>query len=460
MIARSRMLAASAATLLAGGLLAACTSEAGPPAPAPEPTSPPVVNELTLGVWGAEAEIETYQRVVDRYNRESETSQVELVSWRSREAAMADLRTGEADPDVYMAARQDLPVLREEGLTRPVDELLDERFVEFGDGYARAALEAFAIDRRLQCMPFAVSPTLMYVNTDLVDFERMERRGLPVTSSATRWDLEEFAAAAQFATKPRRNTRGVHIEPSLRGLAPFIYSGGGSLFDDDEQPTSLAFSSDGTRDALERTLEVLRSSALTLTPAQLEQADALEWFERGKLGMIAGDRSLVPELRSVEGLDFDVMPMPTLDSAATVGELTGLCLNPDTESVSGSADLLVHLISDQVVRRLTRAGYLVPANQNVALSDDFLQPEQQPESAARFTYAVRSMVELPLIEDYVELIEVTREDVADLVTSPGLLDLEQKTLDIDEASRTVLAPETETPSPSEGADEGDEETGE
>ena len=50
-------------------------------------------------------------------------------------------------------------------------------------------------------------------------------------------------------------------------------------------------------------------------------AEALEWFKRGKLGMLPGFRELTPELRAVPNLDFDVMPMPTIDRAATRGAL-------------------------------------------------------------------------------------------------------------------------------------------
>ena len=71
----------------------------------------------------------------------------------------------------------------------------------------------------------------------------------------------------------------------------------------------------------------------------------------------------------------------------------------------GAADLLVHLISDDVVRPLTRSGYLVPANQQVALSEDFLQPAQEPAHASVFNSAVRSMVLPPFLDDYAALDE-------------------------------------------------------
>lgn len=456
-----RRLRRATARALAGVVLlglAACDGQ-GPqrpeldPEPDPGTSAAPAV-ELTLGYWGSRAEVETMRKLVGVYNASSETTNVSVVTWPDRETAVRELRATEDFPDVYLASRRDLSWLREEGHTRPVDELLDERFVDFGDGYSREALDAFSADQRLQCMPFGVEPQVMFYNTDLVDFERMARRGLDVPTSPSSFTFDELRAAAEFATKPRRGTRGLYVEPSLEGLAPFIYSGGGSVFDDEETPTSLAFSSDETRDALERTLELLRNAAVTLGPEQLEEAPAREWFASGRLGMMPGYRSWVPELRGVEGLEFDVLPMPTLDQRATVGDLTGLCLSPDAESTSYAADLLVHLSSEEVVRPLTRTGYLVPANQQVALSEDFLQPGREPETAGVFTYVVRFMRTPPLVEDWTRLLAAVDAEVERLVEAPGVLDLEAVTEEIDEESRQVLAPELIEPS--EQADTDDE----
>ena len=151
----------------------------------------------------------------------------------------------------------------------------------------------------------------------------------------------------------------------------------------------------------------------------------------------------MPELRDVEGLEFDVLPMPTLDSPATIGDLTGLCLNPATQSINDAADLLVHMISDEVVGELTRTGYLVPANQQVALTEDFAQPALQPDRADVFTSAVRSMRVPPLLDTWTQLQRLVDGPIAELVTAPGVLDLETATTLIDEVSRQVLAPEAE-----------------
>lgn len=437
--------------------LAACqangsgTADPSPPAGS-QPTSNPA--RLTFGVWGTEAEIAAYQDVADTYNSLSNDNAVELRSWPTQAALQAAVKAGESMPDVFMLPRSSVALVSEEKLNQPVDELLDERGVEFGDGYSRDALQAFAADNRLQCMPYGISPMVIYYNTELIDFERMRLRGLPAPSDDenTRWTFEEFAAAADFATRPGRGTRGLHVDPTLRGLAPFIYSGGGAIFDDDINPTSLAFSSGDTQDALARTLELLRDAPVNLTEKQLAEAQPLDWFKDGRLGMIEGFRSLVPELRQVKGLQFDVMPMPTLDTAATVGDITGLCLSADAADTAKAADFLVYATSVDSVRRVVQAGFLAPANLDVALSEDFLQSGQLPAHASVFNNSVRALRIAPLLDNFSELEAAVSGSLQELV-NVTILSLEELTAQIDAESKPVLDPQSvsETPDPTAAA---------
>lgn len=455
-----------AAGLVAGTVLltAACqsgttgTDPGGPPstasgspsasstAPGPTPESDEV--SLTFGVFGPRAETASFRRVVDSYNQAATATTVDLVAYPDREALVADLGTPRA-PDVFLASRRDLDRIVGDGLNAPLLELLDERGVDYGDGYSRDALLAFSADDDLQCMPYGISPTVVYYNTDLIDFEDMRERGLPVPPTDLRgWNLDMFAAAADEATRPRLGTRGVHVDATLRGLAPFVYSGAGQLFDDEEEPTSLDLEDEDARDALTRTLALLRDPLVTLTGRQLRRASPLEWFERGRLGMVTGTRSLVPRLRDVEGLDFDVMPMPLIDDQVTVGDMTGLCISSDNENLARTADFLVTLIGDEAVAEVAREGYLVPANLEVALGDEFLQPLQMPRNANIFNTSVRDLVVNDLLDPSSPLAQAVQPAVRDLFTAPTLDDLDQRTTLIDTVSRSVLDPDY--PPPSEG----------
>ncbi len=436
--------------------LAACTGDAQPdpdpdtsPTRTAQPTEKP--RKITFGAYGTEEEVAAFQSVVDSFNASATTRQVTLKSWPDHESALEEVLAGDA-PDAFLTSRIDLGQLADTGALQPVSLLLDERGVDFGDRFSRDAVDAFAMDDELQCMAYSVSPMVIYYNTDLVDFDKMERRLLDVPTAndegvRDRWTLAQFEAAARFASR-RGDRRGVWIDPTLQGLAPFIYSGDGQVFDDDREPTSLDFSDDSTREALDQTLRILRDPTITPTNAQLARATPVQLFKRGELAMIAGFRNLVPQLRDAEDLDFDVLPMPTIESRATVGDISGLCLSADSEVTNDAADFIAYAVSDAAIATVAATGYIVPANTQVAASDDFLAPGDEPASSAVFNASIRYMVVPPFIDQRVELVEAVTPLLERLVTAPGVLDLDLTTEQIDQASQAILSPE-ETESPTE-----------
>jgi multiple sugar transport system substrate-binding protein len=109
------------------------------------------------------------------------------------------------------------------------------------------------------------------------------------------------------------------------------------------------------------------------------------------------------------------------------------------------------VLSNEAVERVTRTGYLAPANLEVALSDVFLQPLREPEHSLFYNTSVRSMRLAPLIDTLDQLELAVQPDLEQLVYGVGVLDLDAVTQEIDETSRTVLDPESvsESASPSE-----------
>jgi multiple sugar transport system substrate-binding protein len=456
-VLRSPALVGLVALCLAVAVLAGCEEE-----PRKRPNRPggpaPQESTLTFGIWGPSEEVRAYQAMVDEYNAGTEAVDVEIRAWPNATAMMAEVASGASVPDIFLITRSALADIHGAELNTPLLELLDERGVEFGDGYYRDAIEAFSADDDLQCMPYGVSPMVMYYNTELIDFERMRARELPVPEEEEThdgWTWEEFRAAAEFASRPRKHTRGLYVEPSVRGLSPFIYAGGGQVYNDDREPTGLAFSDGGTRDALTEALELIRDPQVTLSDRQLANRSALEWFKRGKLGMLPGYRDLTPELRAVPNLDFDVMPMPAMERRATIGDFTGLCISSEASSISQAADFLVYAIEEEAFGQVTEAGYLAPANLDVATSDAFLQPGRLPVHAGVFNASVNNMVLQPLIDDYPALERAVEGSLLQMFRAP-VLDLEALTTQIDEDAQALLDPDYEPEEP--GGTDGSEDT--
>lgn len=457
MTARSLVLRAGVSMVLCLSL-AACSPGSSPDEPrrTPKPvgasTTPVERTQLSFGVFGSDEEVAAYQDVVDAYNAQATTVEVTLRSWATSESMMQTIAAGAEQPDVYQVTRGQLGGVIDEGLNVPLFSLLEERDISYGDNYPLDAIDAFSRGNDLQCMPYDVSPTVMYINTDLVDFDTMRLRGLLAPDEElSGWNIEQFAAAVQFATKPRRKTRGLSVEPTLSAIAPYLYSGGGTLFDDDDAPTALDLSSGDNQGTLASLLTLARNPLTTLTDTQLRRATPFEWFERGRLGMLEGDRSMVPALRDVPGLSFDVMPMPRVGRTATTGDVTGICVAPGP-TVQKAADFLVHLISPEGFAPVAEAGYVVPANTSVARSEAFLQPGLEPENAAAFNAGVDALNLLPLAAEDPTLERAVEPLLRQLFTVTLPPDIELATQEIDEVSRPILDP-TYVPEPTESPSE-------
>ncbi len=437
-----RVSALIAAGLLAGVALAGCDSSSSSksiePGPSSSPTSSAPVQvpkqTLTFGVVGAAAEIAAYEQMASRFAPLNRQVTVQVESWPDDAALMADLRNGAKVPDVFLAARRDLAWLNQHQILQPVDQLLDDRGVDFGDDYSRSSLTAFGTDNRLDCLPYDIDPSVIFFNKRLVHFRRMK---VDPPSAGQGWSLDQFAATARWAVRHHPGVTGAYLDQTIAGVGPFVLSGGGQLFEGANPPTSLALSNASSQQALTRTRRALRGRHLTLSRAQLARRTPEEWFADGKLAMIEASRRLVPQLRGRLGLDFDVMPMPSLGSPATMGDVTGLCVSRRARDSGTAADFMVYASSPEALGEVASVGYLQPANQTAALSDAFLQPKRLPKHASVFTFSVKSMVYPP---------ELGQWDQLDAAVSPMLEQLFRSrpsripalTRRIDATSRPIL----------------------
>lgn len=428
---------------IACAVLAGCTT-AGSERSASEPSPSTVSNPatpvtITLGVYGPEEALAAYESLAEAFSDDHPNVTVKLAGYDDAEQVMETVVGGSA-PDVFLIDHDHLPRLVDEELVQPVDGLLEERQVDFGDGYQRGGLTAFAADAALQCMPHDVSPVVVYYNQDLIDLEQLGTEEEEPPSAIDGWTWEMFTEAARQAA--RGPADGVHIDPSLTSLAPFIWSAGGEIVDDPQSPTTLTLSDGDTRAALEQVLALVRDPEITPTAEKLERQDAVTRFTRGKLGMILGTRELTPLLRADEDLRFDVMPLPSLGRFRTVADMTGYCISADTEHLEVAGDFLAFAVSREGASITARSGYIVPSNLEVANSAAFAQQSRQPESSFLFNEGVRRAQSLPFVASWPELSEQVEPTLGRMFYAP-VIDLDAMLEEIDTMSTEVLAPEEE-----------------
>ncbi len=448
---RRRARCGTAATLLACLVLAACTSGtdpdgAEPPSPspsvsdaAPSPTATEPVT-LRLAVHGDRAVRRAWKDLAAAFTNEHPTVDVDVEASRTEERGFARLQeqfaAGDA-PDVFVASNARVAGLAAADQVRPVDQLLEQRGLEFGDNYQRLGLEAFSAEQALQCMPYDVSPLVVFYHPGLVPFRRLVEDGDEPLTPETGWTWEQFARAARLASGD--GVKGAYVEPDLTTLMALVRSAGDDIVDDPRDATTLTLADDGTRAALEEILSVVRNKRNTPTPAQLERRDAFSRFVREEIAMIFGTKELVPRLNAVEGLGYDVFPLPRLARDVTVAEVHGLCLSAGTDSAEAAADLITFASREQGAATLAASGATVPAHLPTLNSLAFTQPGSRPDSVLVFDSAVRRATTTPFVTAWPRVERELNPEVEELFYDP-LLNLDTMLPRLDARSQRLLAP--------------------
>ena len=453
MVVGSSVRRSMAALAVLTAVAAGCSSaEQKPPAPTPS-ASAAAPSSLTFAIYGPAPVVQAYRKIAADFTIEHPDTKVEVKAYATHDLAAAALRQEQAagdPPDLFLMDHDDLAGLSEEKAIRRVDDLLAERQVDFGDGYTRTGLEAFSADAALQCMPNDVSPLVVYYNPRLIELDEIREAGRTPVTQEGGWSLEEFGAAALQARGP--GVRGMYVAPDLEQVAPFIWSGGGEVVDDTDEPTTLTLSDGASAGALEKLLELLRDPSLTFDQAALRRQSALERFKAGKLGMILGYRDLTPQLRAVTDLTFDVMPLPKVGSGATIATMSGLCLSSSSKQTAAAADLLTAVIGKKGAGELAATGYVMPASLDVLNDDVFMQTGQRPLHSDVFAREVRDTRLLPTTPRWPLVRRSTARELTQLFYEPVILSLPDRLAALDAASVPLFDPSkvatpSATPSP-------------
>jgi len=90
------------------------------------------------------------------------------------------------------------------------------------------------------------------------------------------------------------------------------------------------------------------------------------------------------------------------------------------------------------VSLVAQAGYTVPVNTEVAMSDDFLQPTQQPAHAKVFVNNTRSMHILPIPSETLATLDGQVGGLIEQLLEPDV-DVAATTAQIDAASQPILS---------------------
>ena len=326
--------------------------------------------------WGDPAEQEAYEAVIAGF--ESEHPEIDVV---------ADYTPGQNDfyrkvstdfaggdpPDLFLINNRQFGQYAAAGALEPVQSYLDASTAIAAEDYAQISMDAFKYKGVEQtCMPQNVSSLVVYYNQDM-----FEAAGVPLPTDGWTWD--EFVAAAQALTVDTDgdgaiDQYGVAVEPVMYRMVSFVWSAGGEIVDDIDNPTSLTLDSPEALDGLEKFISLgVNGYGVVPTEEEVAAEDDGTRFMRGGAAMFLQSRREVPTLREIEGFTWDVAPLPVINEAATVLHSDAFCMASASESKDAVWEFVEYAVGESGQTILTETGRLVPALDSVAQSDVFLK---------------------------------------------------------------------------------------
>lgn len=349
--------------------------------------------QIQLVLFGDAVETQGYTRMVAEFEQANPDLDVALVPVATQDDLLARLTTSfaaGAPPEVFLVNSRSYGRFAEQGALAPVQPFLDDSATLSVEDFYPAPFDAFrGRDEQLQCMPQNLSSLQVYYNADLF-------RSAGIEPPRAGWTWADFLAAATALT--RDGVYGVGTEASLIRLAPFVWSGGGEVVDDADDPSRLTLTEGAARAGLDFFLDLqLRHGVVP--PEREEQSEGAETrFLRGGLGMYLDSRKAVPSLRTIQGFDWDVAPLPVAPggSAVSVLHTDAYCLSREGDPAAGWR-LVEFAMSERGQTLLAESGRTVPSRRDVAQSPAFLDPQEPPASARVFLDAADTVRALPTV---------------------------------------------------------------
>lgn len=309
-------------------------------------------------------------------------------------------------PDVFLINYREYAPFVQRGAVLPIGPLLEREGVDTG-AYYEQLLRAFSYPgaapssqesnhSALQCMPQNVSSLVVYWNRGL-----FTQAGVAPPKAG--WTWSEFVTTVRALTTG--GVKGVGIDPSIVRMAPFIWSSGGTIVDNDETPTRTTLHEPGARAALQAVVDLIGTGA-TPNKDQLAAQGLPEQFMTGKVAMFLSSRVEVPALREQRGLDFDVAALPVMGKPASVLHSDAYCIASSSKNRAAAAKFVAYAVGQQGQTVTALGGRTVPSLRGVAASPAFLSPSRAPASSQVFLDAIPLLRHTPVTPSWPEVEDV------------------------------------------------------
>jgi multiple sugar transport system substrate-binding protein len=375
-----------------------------------------VSGEVTFMVFGDPEEIQAYREVIAAYEQEQPQVDVRLIETSDRDDLIARLSTsfaGGAPPDLFLLNYRFYAQFAARGVLEPIESRVEASEVFEQEDFYAEALDAFRFDGTLTCLPQNISSLVVYYNKDLF-------RAAGVAEPETGWNWDEMVSAAKRLTKDEdgdgmAEVYGLGVEASLIRIAPFVWSNGGELVDDERDPIHFTLDSPEAQAALTEFFKLRLVHKVIPSEEEVEAEDDETRFQNGRLAMVLSSRRSTPTFRTITEFDWDIAALPQFREQAGILHSDAYCMTKASGNKDAAWAFMEYALGPDGAPVVAKSGRTVPSLKSVAESDAFLDPSAKPANSKVFIDTIPVIQQVPSISTWPEI-----EDAAEPILEGGL----------------------------------------
>ena len=400
--------------LLAIGLLvaalAACGGDGG------DSGGEEVSGEVSFLVFGEPEELKAFRGVVDGFREIEPDVSVKLIEANDREDLLARLSTsfaGGTPPDLFLLNYRFYGQFAAREVLEPIEGRLQGSDAFDEDDFYPQAMDAFRFDGELVCLPQNISSLVVYYNRAL-----FRQANVPEPKPGWAWnDMVERAIKLTRDTNGDGDIdqHGLGVEPSIIRIAPFVWSNGGEVVDDEEAPTRFTLDTPEATEAMDAFFALRREHLAIPSEQEVEAEDDETRFQNGREAMLLSSRRSTPAFRTITAFDWDVAPLPRHGEQAGILHSDAYCMTKASENKDAAWAFMEFALGPEGQRITARSGRTVPSLKAVAQSNDFLDPSLKPANSEVFLDTIPAIRRVPTISTWPEI-----EDASGPILEQGL----------------------------------------
>ena len=360
--------------------------------------------EVTFLVFGEPEELRAFRSVVGEFEKVEPDVDVRLIEASDRTDLITRLSTsiaGGSPPDVFLINYRFFGQFASRGAIEPIAGRLEESDAFEERDFYPQALEAFRFGGELTCLPQNISSLVVYYNRDL-----FRKAGVAFPRAGWAWhDMVEKAIALTRDEDGDGNPDqyGLGVEPTLIRIAPFVWSNGGELVDDDENPTRFTLDTPAARKALQEFFDLRQLHLVVPSEVEVEAEDDESRFANGRTAMVLSSRRATPAFRTITAFDWDVAPLPRFKKQAGILHSDAYCLTAGSRNKDAAWRFMEFALGPEGQRITARSGRTVPSLIEVSRSEAFLDPNAKPASSHVFLDTIPFIRRVPNISTWPEI---------------------------------------------------------